>query len=117
MNKSLPSRRGDIGITIALTDCMTHRRLSSPLPTDDRCLLRWVLQRGSDALTCEVDAHGRRSFDLQVMLGGARSPALTEHFDSPVAAVERHAQVATLLRDAGWVVTTHTPGSSAPSTA
>jgi hypothetical protein len=87
---------------------MTHRRLFSLPPTDDRCLLRWVLQRGSEALTCEVDAHGHGSFDLQVMLGGSQSPALTEHFNSPVAAVERHAEVATLLRDAGWVVTTHT---------
>jgi hypothetical protein len=94
------------GIRVAQWGRM-QTRTSTPKPTN-RCLLRWVLQRGTDALACEVDTHGDRAYDLQVVLGWNDAPALSEHFNNPVAAMERHAQVTALLRDAGWIVAEHT---------
>lgn len=82
--------------------------------TDPACLLRWEFRRGASALTCGVDSRGDRSFDLQVLFGWCESPVLSEHFDNPVRAFERHAELTSLLRDAGWVVATHTrPGALA----
>jgi hypothetical protein len=71
-------------------------------------LLNWQFQRGVEALTCEVRTRGNRRFDVQVTLAWSGAPALVERFDSPIAAVERHAALASMLMDAGWVVTQHT---------
>jgi hypothetical protein len=101
-------RRAGIAVAPLSTMTTTH----APRTTD-KTLLHWVLQRGAEAMTCEIGSHGRESFDVQVTLAWCDSPVLTERFHTPLAALERHAEVTALLQDAGWVVTQHTaPGSS-----
>jgi hypothetical protein len=82
-------------------------RFRTPSETE-RCLLRWVFHRGSADLTCEVDSHGSRGFDVQLLVGWSPVPSICEHFDNPIAALERHAELSQLLREEGWAVTEHT---------
>ena len=68
------------------------------------CILRWVFHRGADALTCAVEAGGRRSsYDVCILPHWNLSEATVEHFDAPVSALRRHAEIASRLRESGWV--------------
>ena len=68
------------------------------------CILRWVFHRGPDALTCAVEAGGRRSsYDVCILPHWNLSEATVEHFDAPASALRRHAEIASRLRESGWV--------------
>jgi hypothetical protein len=68
-------------------------------------LLRWMLRRDDATLVCALDANDDHSFEVSVTPQWLHVPPLHEHFDAPAAAFERHAEVAALLRESGWVVT------------
>jgi hypothetical protein len=72
-------------------------------------LLRWILRRGNDALTCGVDARGDRSFDVCVVPHWDISASVIERFPAPTSALRRHAEIAARLRQSGWVVADHVP--------
>lgn len=72
-----------------------------------RTLLRWTLRRDDTKLVCTLHQRSERSFEVSV-IPQWQEGALRECFDAPAAAFERHAEVAALLRDSGWVVTAHT---------
>ena len=75
-----------------------------PLKTDPACILRWVFHRGSDTLTCAVEASGRRSsYDVCILPHWNLSEATVEHFDAPASALRRHAEIALRLRQGGWI--------------
>lgn len=66
--------------------------------------LRWVFRRGSDALTCAVEtAVARSSFDVCVLPHWNLAVGTVEHFNVPEGALRRHAEIASRLRQAGWV--------------
>jgi hypothetical protein len=73
----------------------------------DNSILNWQLQRGTDALSCEIRRRDGR-FDVQLTLAPSRVALVTGHFENPITAVEWHASLAATLMDAGWVVTQHT---------
>lgn len=91
---------------------MTTNSVPATNPVAGTSLLHWQLQRGNEALTCEIRSSMHRGFDVQVMLAWTTAPALIEHFDTSIAAVERHADITATLMDAGWVVTEHTHGDT-----
>ena len=91
---------------------MTTSSLPSTHALSDGPLLHWQLQRGMDALTCEIRRRGEDRFDVQVTLGWNSVPVLTRYFDNPIAAVKSHASITATLMDAGWVVTEHTCGGT-----
>jgi hypothetical protein len=68
-------------------------------------MLRWTLRSGSAAIACEIDANPDGSFDLRVVPSLAPSSGFVERFSKVTFAMERHAEMASLLRDAGWVTT------------
>ena len=74
-------------------------------------MLRWVFHRGPDTVTCAVEAGGRRSsYNVCVLPHWNLSEATVEHFDAPASALLRHAEIASRLRQGGWVAqygTTH----------
>jgi hypothetical protein len=70
-------------------------------------LLRWIFERRGDAITCEVDMNAGHACDVSVIPHWNAAAAFIEHFGGPVQAMERHAELAQELRDAGWVVTEH----------
>ena len=67
-------------------------------------LLRWTFRRKTATLTCEVDA-ADRGFNVSIVPHWDLGAAVTEHYDAPMSALERHADIALRLRDAGWAVT------------
>ena len=70
-------------------------------------LVRWIFERRGNAITCEVDMNETHTCNVSVIPHWNFESAFVEHFDGPVHAMERHAEVAQELRDAGWVVTRH----------
>ncbi len=67
-------------------------------------ILRWVFRRGHEALTCAVEtAVARSSFDVCILPHWDLSVGTVEHFSAPASALRRHAEIASRLRQAGWV--------------
>ena len=72
---------------------------------DPGFMLRWVFHRGQDALTCAVETTVDRSaYDVCVLPHWNLSVSTIERFDAPAGALRRHAEIASRLRQAGWVV-------------
>jgi hypothetical protein len=78
----------------------TPRHTSTIEPTP---VLRWVFHRGGHALTCAVDATPQSSFELCVLPHWNLSLGTVEEFSTASSALHRHAEVAALLRQSGWV--------------
>jgi len=89
----------------------TNITSDQPLNAGPACMLRWVFHRGPDTVTCAVEAGGRRSsYNVCVLPHWNLSEATVEHFDAPASALLRHAEIASRLRQGGWVAqygTTH----------
>ena len=68
-------------------------------------ILRWVMQRQAETITCEVDATSEQTFEVCVVPHRNVSDAVIERFQSPIDALKRHAEVAMQLRETGWSVT------------
>lgn len=84
-----------------------RQRTSAPaVATETVCLLRWVLQRGGEFLTCQIDAHVRRSaYDVCIVPHRDLNAASIEVVTTPGRALQRHAEVAMRLRNDGWRIT------------
>jgi hypothetical protein len=96
------------GITVAIASRMRHYidSLSSESVTVVP-LVRWIFERRGSAITCEVDLNAAHTCDVAVIPHWNAASAVVEHFDGPIQAMERHAELAQELRNAGWVVTRH----------
>ena len=71
-------------------------------------LLRWVLQRDSThAITCELDARANRCYEVCVLPHWDPASAMIERFEAPTPALLRHAEIASRLRENGWIVVDH----------
>jgi hypothetical protein len=70
-------------------------------------MVRWVLERETNVITCQLDARGIRSYELCVLPHSDPSSAVIERFDAPTPALLRHAEVASRLRENGWMVIDH----------
>jgi len=66
-----------------------------------RPLLDWVLCRGRQMLTCQVERKGRQ-YRVCVRPQGARSRLYDKLFDASLNAFQRHAALVAQLRGAGW---------------
>jgi hypothetical protein len=67
-------------------------------------MLHWVLQRDTNAITCQLDARSNRSYEVCVLPHWDPSAAVIERFAAPTPALMRHAEVARRLRENGWMV-------------
>ena len=97
------------GIAIAPCAAIMRHYIDS-IPTEPAPivpLVRWIFERRGNAITCEVDMNETQTCDVSVIPHWDFASAFVEHFDGPIQAMERHAEVAQELRDAGWVVTRH----------
>lgn len=70
-------------------------------------ILHWVLERDAKTITCQLDTRDDHSYELCVVPHWAPSSAVIERFEGPRAALLRHAEVASRLRDKGWMVIDH----------
>lgn len=71
----------------------------------DSLVMRWVFERGGDVVTCEIDeCQNGAGFEVSVVPHWDVASAIVEPADNTVAALRRHAEIASALRDAGWAV-------------
>jgi hypothetical protein len=80
-------------------------------------MLRWMLERHTDAITCELDARGNRSYEVCVVPHSNPSSAVIERFGAPLPAVLRHAEITKRLRENGWMVIDRVAAKSIQSAA
>ena len=72
---------------------------------DSARLVCWTFHRNGHALTCQVDASGRpSSFDVCIVPHWNVGAAAVETVKSPVKALQRHAEIAKQLQEAGWLL-------------
>jgi hypothetical protein len=77
--------------------------------TTARNLLEWVFSRGSEVVTCQLSRIGDRGgYMLRLMSLWDEQPMQAERFESGLVAFQRHAALATTLRDCGWKVVSYT---------
>jgi hypothetical protein len=104
------------GIVVATPGVMTTNR--RPLPSSEpHPVLCWIFQRHADAITCELDLGADRSYDVCVVPHWDVSSSLVEHFQGPAGALWRHAEIASRLRERGWVLTDHASHHDVPTAA
>jgi hypothetical protein len=71
---------------------------------DSDPVIRWVFQRDAKTITCEVDALSADSYDVCLVPHWDVSSSMAPRLDAPADALLRHAQIASQLRDRGWVL-------------
>jgi hypothetical protein len=71
-------------------------------------MLRWVFRREGATLTCEVDAN-RQGWEIFVVPHWNVGASTIERFPTMLRALERQAEIAYELREAGWTVVDHAP--------
>jgi hypothetical protein len=77
--------------------------MTSTTTPDSRRLLRWVLCRGEEAITCQIDrtlADG--SYAVSVVPHRHLAAAAIETYETSVPAFQRHAAIVSELRQTGW---------------
>lgn len=70
-------------------------------------LLRWVMNRFGRMVTCELDATPDGHYEVCVVPHWDVQASVVQRFPNVMAALERHAEIARALRDAGWTVLEH----------
>jgi hypothetical protein len=93
----------DDGTLIALIAGMT-RDTKRNAPTERPPMPCRSLQRETGAITCHLDIRGARSYEVCVVPHWDPSSAVIERYDAATPALLRHAEVARLLREDGWMV-------------
>jgi hypothetical protein len=67
-------------------------------------MLYWLFYRNDHVLTCELTLNADQEYVVQVTpLWDDQSP-VCETFMKPTDALRRHAELATFLRDSGWLL-------------
>ncbi len=67
-------------------------------------MLRWRFRRHANTITCRVDFTADHQYEVSVVPHWDVSASTVERFDSAPHALQRHAELAQRLREAGWVV-------------
>jgi len=79
--------------------------LSTPTPVP---VVRWLFTREGRALTCQVDTDETGSqFEVAVVPHWDLGLTVVEEAPSTANALRRHAEIALMLKDAGWSVARH----------
>ncbi|HEY3043372.1 MAG TPA: hypothetical protein VGJ39_05080 [Vicinamibacterales bacterium] len=74
-----------------------------------RSLVRWQFERGDRHLACMVQAAPvTSSYEVAIVPLWDVAGSAVETFDSPAAALHRHAAIAAGLREAGWTLAAYT---------
>jgi hypothetical protein len=74
-----------------------------------RPLVRWQFERGDRHVACMVQsAPVSDSYEVAVVPLWDVKQSAVETFDSPTAALHRHAAIAADLREAGWTLAAYT---------
>ena len=100
----MPSARAarNAGIVLELLAAMNHAAHAQ-----SHQIVHWTFQFGADLLTCGVEGQGS-TYRLFVVPNGHVETAIVETFPSSAVALQRHAALASRLRERGWTVIAYT---------
>ena len=91
-------------IVMAIRTTVTTPSPPQPKDTPRAGMLYWLFYRNDHALTCELSVNADQEYVVQVTpLWDDASPAC-ETFSRPTDALRRHAELATFLRESGWLL-------------
>ena len=82
--------------------------LNQPQP-----LLQWVLRKGADLVTCQLDEQAH-AYTVSLVPHRNVQLASVEVFERGTSAFARHAALADRLRQTGWTVIAHTGSGAHP---
>ena len=81
------------------------KKTSSP----SQNVLRWIFRRGNHFMTCQLTRlSNQRRYVLALVPHWDRAQGDSEAFDSGLDALQRHASIASSLRESGWKVVSYT---------
>lgn len=75
-----------------------------PSETPRMGMLYWLFYRNDHALTCELSVNADHEYVVQVTPLWADEATVCETFSRPTDALHRHAELATFLRESGWLL-------------
>jgi hypothetical protein len=80
-------------------------------------VLRWIFRRDNHFMTCQLSRlSNRHRYVLALVPHWDKSMGDSESFESGLAALQRHASIASSLRESGWKVVSYTgPSPFTPS--
>jgi len=67
-------------------------------------MLYWLFYRNDQALACELSVNGDQEYVVQVTPLWDDEASVSESFRRPTDALRRHAELATFLRESGWLL-------------
>ena len=71
-------------------------------------VLRWIFRRGNHVMTCQLSrSSNRHRYVLALVPHWDGSHGDNETFDSGLEALQRHASIASSLRESGWKVVSY----------
>jgi hypothetical protein len=74
----------------------------TPSRSPRRPVLSWVLCRGRQLLTCQVERTGN-DYRVSALPNGRRDPLYVKQFDASLEAFQSHAALVADLRGLGWM--------------
>ena len=77
--------------------------MNNVTPLKHTALLRWIFRLGKERLICQVD----EEFTVSLMSPGKAVRTFVEKCDDGLQAFQRHAQIASQLRDFGWTIASY----------
>src|SRR5687768_3901655 len=82
---------------------------------ETQCVVRWTFLRGNELLTCQIHRQPGRRFRLSLVPFTAKGSSAVETFGSIFGALQRHADLAVALRQAGWTVVAYSDTPRTPT--
>jgi hypothetical protein len=76
--------------------------------TEPQIVLSWLFRQKDRLLTCGISQAAGAAFDIVTVPHWDISGGTVERVTSAMEALERHAQIASALRTAGWVPAAYT---------
>jgi len=92
-----------------MPDMLPKPAVGSPRTISASHLVQWIFRRDGHAVTCQVAAGDTPlSYDVCLVPHWDVAATSIETVRSPFQAMQRHAEIAKQLLDAGWLVTRRT---------
>jgi hypothetical protein len=74
----------------------------TPRSTEPQMVLRWLFRQSDRLLTCGISRAAEAAFEVVTVPHWDIKRASVERFSGAKAALQRHAEIAVLLRESGW---------------
>jgi hypothetical protein len=89
-------------MSLGMMTCKQPTPTAARVKTSSASMLRWTFRRGHREVTCEVRVGTEGTAGVHITADGDRRRPIIEPAPTAVAAFRRHAEIAMMLRDAGW---------------